>query len=118
MFAIVKRRLRPLIYLLVAAQLLLSAPVVNALASAPASKAAPMECDGHMSATSHADGCPCCPDGAGTDASCLSACTASVGALPVLILPQVTGTMPAPVTTEIVNAGALDDPPLKPPPIR
>jgi len=44
MVAFVKRRLRPLIYLLVAAQLLLSAPVVNALAAVPASDAETMEC--------------------------------------------------------------------------
>lgn len=117
MFAIVKR-LRPLIYLLVAAQLLLSAPVVNALASAHASKAAPMECAGHMSAAQHADGCPCCPDGTGTVASCLAACTANVGAPPALVLPVITGSAAAPLTTEIVNTGALDDPPLNPPPIR
>jgi hypothetical protein len=118
MFAIVKRRLRPLIYLLVAAQLLLSAPVVNALASASAGNGPAMECEGHEPATSHTDRCPCCPDGAGTDASCLAACTANVGATPVLILPQAMGTMPAPATTVIAKAGALDDPPLKPPPIR
>jgi hypothetical protein len=118
MFAIVKSRLRPLVYLLVAAQLLLSAPVVNALASGSAGSAAAMECQGHESATSHADGCPCCPDGVGTHAACLAACTANVGAPPALILPQAMGSMPAPATTMIVKTGSLGDPPLKPPPIR
>jgi len=118
MVAFVKRRLRPLIYLLVAAQLLLSAPVVNALAAVPASDAETMECAGHMSATQHADGCPCCPDGAGTHASCLAACTAHVGAMPSLLLPEIANTTAAPVTRLVDTAGAIDDPPLKPPPIR
>ena len=116
MFAIVNRRLRPLIYLLVAAQLLLSAPVVNAMAAFASSHTASAPCSGDM--PTHRDDCPCCPDGAASMATCLSACTPLVGALPVIdVVParQIDG---APATTVAANIGGVDDPPLKPPPIR
>lgn len=117
MFAIVKRRVRPLVYLLVLAQLLLSAPLVNAFSGAAASHASPA-CEGHVPPATEHHGCPCCPDGVMTDAGCLAACTA--GAAPLQSCPPLRLEAPSIASDERVAEvfGGIADPPLKPPPIR
>jgi hypothetical protein len=116
MFAVVKRRLRPVIFLLVAAQLLLSAPVVNAMAAFASSHGVAAPCAGDM--PSHRDDCPCCPDGAASIATCLAACTPLVGALPVIEIAPASPSESTPIAAIAANVGGIDDPPLKPPPIR
>jgi hypothetical protein len=114
MFALVNRR--PLICLLAAAQLLLSVPVVNAMA-AFADTAAAMPCAGDMPAADSGE-CPCCPDGVTNMASCLAACTASVSAMAPLAIAPVPAAAAAPPSIVAAISGTADDPPLKPPPIR
>jgi hypothetical protein len=91
---------RFIIHVLIAAQLLLSAPIY----AVPA--AADQDC------------CPCCPDGAQGVAACLSACTASVGAIstfaPYSVALIATAAPPGPRTRGVAE---IADPPLKPPPI-
>lgn len=113
MFAFVKRSIRPLACVLIAAQLLLSAPMVSALSamSAPDS----MPCAGMMPDT---EPCPCCPDGTENMAQCLSACTAAfaISSAPFAVVPVRTiSPSSAPL---FVSRHALADPPVKPPPIR
>ena len=117
MFAAVKNRLlRPLVYVLVAAQLLLSAPVVNALAAGEPASAMSAACAADMLHPDHTGKCPCCQDGSSMSA-CLVTCSAAAAVAPA-----------APVTTETVMASVIADapvtalvshaaPPLKPPPI-
>jgi hypothetical protein len=114
MFSIVNRR--PLICLLVAAQLLLSVPVVNAMA-AFADTAAAMPCAGDMPADDAGE-CPCCPEGVTNMATCLAACTASVSAMAPLAFTAPAAADIAPPSTVAAISGTADDPPLKPPPIR
>jgi hypothetical protein len=116
MVAVVKRRLRPVILLLVAAQLLLSAPVVNAMAAFASAHTAVAPCAGDM--PTHRGDCPCCPDGVATMATCLAACTPLVGALPVIAVAPASHSDSAPIVAIAANLGGVDDPPLKPPPIR
>ena len=118
MVALVKRPLRPVLWLLVIAQLLLSAPVVNAMAALHPAGSAATDCATGMADTRHARECPCCPDGVGTLASCLASCSATVGALPSFELPRSSPQVAAPASTIAVNDSIVDDPPLKPPPIR
>jgi hypothetical protein len=117
MFGIVKRRSRPLLCLLALAQLLLSAPMVSAVAGPAGDSVAAMPCAGDMPMDDSGE-CPCCPDGITNIATCLSACTASV-ATPVTIgLPGVASQSIAPADVAARLSGGVDDPPLKPPPIR
>lgn len=115
MFALVNRRiLRKIALLLVAAQIL-GAPANAFPGLAPAGDAA--HCADAMPASHDDDRCPCCPDGGMNASACLSACTVSVGWVPVLAFTA------APATTDRVIAApparlvALAEPPLKPPPI-
>jgi hypothetical protein len=112
-----QRVLRTLVHVLVAAQLLLSAPVVSALANSMASGASEMPCADMMPPAPGSEPCPCCPDGDMNDAACLSACMASVGAVAtqVFLAAQVNVVSgPLPPDVRIVR---ISDPPLKPPPI-
>lgn len=113
MFASVRRH-RPLVYLLIAAQLLLSVPVVNALAAMSSASVAAMPCAGDMPEQDH---CPCCPEGVTNMATCLAACTASVGAPSLPMFEPAPAESAAPPTHVTAILGAADDPPLKPPPI-
>lgn len=113
MFAFVRRH-RPLVFLLIAAQLLLSAPVVNALAAMTSSPVEAMPCAGDMPEPDH---CPCCPEGVTNMATCLAACTASVGAPSLLTFDPAPAESAAPPTHVATIFGASDDPPLTPPPI-
>ena len=114
MFSTVKR-FRPLIYVLVAAQLLLSAPVVSALSAA--SSAEQMPCGDMMPAGSDSDHCPCCPDGVTSMGECLSACTAAHAAArtPTLFVPVTISSLAN--TPAFVPLVMLADPPVQPPPI-
>jgi len=101
-----RRWLKPLLYWLIALQLLLSATVVSALTS-------------HGTGCAQiGDHCPCCPDGVVSTADCLSACTAASAPPPVSNLTvTVAARSEAPVqaSTRLEQPG---EPPLKPPPIR
>ena len=113
MFAIVKR-FRPLIYVLAAAQLLLSGPVVSALSAANAS--AESDCADMMMGPD-ADHCPCCPEGVTTMGECLSACTAAFAAVGTpAIFVSTLSSFPA-STPAFAPLVMLADPPIKPPPI-
>jgi hypothetical protein len=118
MFAFVNRRLiRSLVYLLVLGQVLLSAPVTAALASTGSSAATEMPCADSMPQTDHIKPCPCCPDGTGGIAACLSACTGSVAALSTVTVQLIRVAAQAPVSVVTLPAARIADPPVKPPPI-
>jgi hypothetical protein len=118
MFSLVNRRLiRTLIYVLVAGQALLSAPIASAMGNGTNAGTAEMPCADSMPQTDDSKPCPCCPDGTSSIAACLSACAASVAALPapaVHVVRTVALPAPAPAFPQITD---LADPPLKPPPI-
>lgn len=118
MFSLVNRRLvRTLIYALVAGQALLSAPIASAMGNGGSAGTAEMPCADSMPQTDDSKPCPCCPDGTASIAACLSACAASVAALPILAVPiDRMAAQPAPGTT-FPQIADLADPPLKPPPI-
>jgi hypothetical protein len=114
MFAFVKRLLRPLLYVLIAAQLLLSAPVVSALTAASATNA--VSCaDMRMGDT---EPCPCCPEGAESMAQCLSGCTAAFGFVVAhsgFVSEPESSSASAPLFAPLA---VFAEPPIKPPPIR
>jgi hypothetical protein len=103
-------------WLLVAAQVFLSAPVASALASVAAS-ADTVHCAGMMPAGDRSDPCPCCPEGDMGTAACLSACTASAGVIQAFAIPQARATAVLAAPRPLVHRTDLADPPLKPPPI-
>ena len=118
MFGIVNRiRVRSLIYVLVAGQLLLSAPIVTAMAPSTSGSAAEMPCADSMRKSDDSKPCPCCPDGTASMAACLSACAATAATPPTLSI-QVSQviTMPT-IAGDFSYLAELADPPLKPPPI-
>jgi len=118
MFVIVNlRRARSLIYVLVAGQLLLSAPIVTAMAPSTSGGAAEMPCADSMQKADDSKPCPCCPDGTASMSACLSVCTATAAAPPALSI-QVSQviTMPT-IAGDFSYLAELADPPLKPPPI-
>jgi hypothetical protein len=106
-----KSLVKPLIYVLVAAQLMLAVPAMG-------SSSTPCEQMG-MAAASTVDHCPCCPDGAQSMKECLATCTLAVAALPGM---QVSSHSSAPSVRVDAPLSAppdsLSEPPLKPPPIR
>jgi hypothetical protein len=104
----VRRILKPLAFLFVAAQLLLAVPAVAA-ASVPS---ATSYCEG---GASHPDKCPCCPGESMKD--CLTACTV-IAAMPAsLSLPVFSPAHGSASSPEPFFAAISSDPPLKPPPI-
>jgi hypothetical protein len=116
---VMSRHFRALIHVLVAAQVLLSAPVVAAVTNSPDSAGmSGMPCDDLMPATADGDPCPCCPDGVDSAASCLSACVAALGAISALTLPAVVTTSSTSIATTQTSVACAAEPPLKPPPIR
>jgi hypothetical protein len=118
MFGLVNRRfIRTIVYVLVAGQALLSAPVVSAMASGATAVASEMPCADSMLQTDDSKPCPCCPEGTDGVAACLSACNASVAGFSALTVqihraPLLQAPMPA-----AVAVADLAEPPLKPPPI-
>jgi hypothetical protein len=118
MFGLVNRRfIRTLIYVLVAGQVLLSAPIASAIGNSASAATTEMPCADSMPQADESNPCPCCPEGTSGVAACLSACTASVAALPTIaVQPQPTPAVPAPALA-FLPAADLSEPPLKPPPI-
>ena len=118
MFSLVNRRLiHTLIYVLVAGQVLLSAPIASAMGNGASAGSTEMPCADSMLQTDDSKPCPCCPDGTASIAACLSACAASVAALPspsVHIVRMIALPVSAAAFPQIAD---LADPPLKPPPI-
>jgi hypothetical protein len=115
MFTPVRSLSKPLIYVLIAAQLLLALP---AMASAQTGAAAghEMPCD-EMPMPAGDDPCPCCPDGTNSMTDCLVACTLAATAAPTILIPQAAA-MAAQRIVEIPSYfDTLSDPPIKPPPI-
>lgn len=118
MFGHVNRRfIRTLIYVLVAGQVMLSAPLASAMGDDTSAVAAEMPCADSTPQTDDSKPCPCCPDGTVGAAACLSACTAFVAGLPVLTVqilhaPALQAAMPV-----ALPVADFAEPPLKPPPI-
>jgi hypothetical protein len=104
----VKRWHRILVQVLVVAQLLSAAPFASALS-------APSHGDAVPCADTH--DCPCCPDGTGSVAACLSACVAAVGITPSFSLSLARAETPRATLPVVVALTRLSDPPTKPPPI-
>lgn len=119
MFGTVNRQfIRTLVYVLVAGQAFLSAPVIAGAGEHRSGQAAAeMACADSMPQPDDSKPCPCCPDDMSGMAACLSACTGAVAALPACSVDI------APLTALPMRALAFarladpSDPPLKPPPI-
>ena len=111
----VRRFSQPLLYVLIAAQLLLAVP---AMASTHVGAAASheMPCDDRpMPADEH--DCPCCPDGADSMTDCLVACTLAATAAPSLSVAHVAIAAAPPFADDFHSFDTPSDPPLNPPPI-
>jgi hypothetical protein len=111
----VNPRTRILVYLVVAAQLLMAVPAMSSAFVASVAEAA--ACGG-MSRADHGDHCPCCPEGVTTTADCLASCTlaAAIPTVMVVVAPDTLSMAPAPEPRAITSH--FDDPPPEPPPIR
>jgi hypothetical protein len=109
---------RPVACVVIAAQLLLAVP---AMAHAPdPGTNTQAHCDAMVvpaTAATHDDGCPCCPDGAGSMKDCLVMCSLAVAVTPSLFVSTVTPSQAEPFVELSDYITALADPPLKPPPI-
>jgi hypothetical protein len=114
----VRRPAKPLIFLLIAAQLLLVVPAISA-ASVATAGATEMPCDG-MPMHEAMDGdnpCPCCPDGASSMTDCLVSCMLAAVAAPAISMARIV-TPHVPQYVELPFASdSFSSPPLKPPPI-
>jgi len=121
MLAAMKRPLfRPLIYVLVIAQLTFALPASAALAGASGNRAAggDIPCHGSMPMPDkHDSHCPCCPEGTGSMTGCLAQCAGAtlIGAF-VQVPAASERVAAADALTHVVNDDPAD-PPLKPPPI-
>jgi hypothetical protein len=116
---LMSRYFRALIHVLIAAQILLSAPVVAAVTvDSAATSSASMPCADFMPAAADGEPCPCCPDGVENAAGCLSACMAMLGAISLATLPPASAMSARPATSLTVPLALAAEPPLKPPPIR
>ncbi len=104
-----------LVHVLLAAQLLLGAPAVDALVDA-APAAASAHCADMAPDAGASDPCPCCPDS--TDmSSCLSSCLGTPGAMHAMVIAPLRRMTARPSPEMLVHLTARTDPPLKPPPI-
>jgi len=116
-FGRVRRLAKPLAFLLIAAQLLLTVP---AMASAAVTGTAPeqMSCAGMQMADQAGDHhCPCCPDGVDSMSDCLASCLLGVAAAPAISVAHITLSPDVPFIEPARLAETVSDPPLKPPPI-
>jgi hypothetical protein len=112
-----KRLLKPLVYLLVAAQLLLAVPAMASAQSVTAESAS-IPCD-EMPGMGEGDECPCCPDGVDSMKDCLVSCMlAAVAAPSTGVSTHVTAPNVRVDSTIFAPLVSPSDPPLKPPPIR
>jgi hypothetical protein len=108
------------VHLLVAAQVLLGAPVVNAAAEAlpEPEQAAEAHCADMMpDGGDEATPCPCCPEGSTDMTSCFSTCFAAHGAAHSFMIAPSKRIFATPVSHVLIHPAALAEPPLKPPPI-
>lgn len=112
------RPFRRWIYALVAAQAFVSAPMASAFAAiAYAGQESDCAEMMHASASEGRDACPCCPEGEYGIAGCLSACTASLGAVVVFAF-EPPASLPARVDQgPVLQRAQAAEPPLDPPPI-
>jgi hypothetical protein len=112
---LLNRLAKPVALLVIAAQLLLG---FSPLASAqpPAAPGTHAPCD-EMAAAHHDDGCPCCPDDAGSMKDCLVMCTLAAAVTPSEFVVAVTPSHGVAFVEFADYATSLSDPPLKPPPI-
>jgi hypothetical protein len=110
-----RRFRRPVVHLLVAAQLLLSAPMANAFDLLAQGEAVP--CMERMAAVSDGPDCPCCPDGSQSLAGCLSTCLAAAAITPTILASTALSGHPETCRTQVTAAFRSAEPPLKPPPI-
>ena len=111
----VRRLLRPLVYVFALTQML-SAPVVSAAAT-PGAASAEMPCHGEMMPAAGEDHCPCCPDGVDSTAGCLASCTGAAATMSVFVMPVSAQRAERVRTLAVIVNGDPADPPLKPPPI-
>ncbi|HUQ10627.1 MAG TPA: hypothetical protein VM146_09955 [Steroidobacteraceae bacterium] len=109
------RFLRKIALVLVAAQIL-GAPLANAFSGVASAPAAP-HCAEQMPAGDSPEDCPCCPDGGMNASACLSACTLSVGWIPVLAFSVTSAATERVASARPAGLAAFAEPPLKPPPI-
>jgi hypothetical protein len=117
--AVMSRHFRTLVTVLVAAQILLSAPVVAAVTfDAETPGTASMPCADMMPAAADGEPCPCCPDGVENAAGCLSACLSTLGATPMTTPAFASGESAKAMTTLAVPLARAAEPPIEPPPIR
>ncbi|HEX6638315.1 MAG TPA: hypothetical protein VF033_11725 [Steroidobacteraceae bacterium] len=108
-----RRFLRKLMYALIAVQIIAAPPVAGAFA-----KLMPdAHCASSMPAGVDQDSCPCCPEGVTNMVSCLSACTASAGAIPSLEIPAPCTIILRVAVSPFLHRTAPSEPPLDPPPI-
>jgi hypothetical protein len=117
MFSHVTHRFaRALIYMLVAAQLLLSVPAA-AFSGQTAAATVEIPSADYMPTADDGQSCPCCPDGVMNTAACLSACAASVGFISMMSLPQRVNSAVATESAPDIPRARRSEPPLKPPQI-
>jgi hypothetical protein len=111
----VHRFSKALVYVLIAAQLLLAVPAI-ATAHSTGAAAAEQACDEMPMPAGHHD-CPCCPDGSDSMTGCLVSCTlGATAAATISTVPMATAT--AQPYFEIPHTlDTFSDPPIKPPPI-
>jgi hypothetical protein len=111
-----KRWIKPLIHLLVVAQLLLAVPA-NAGARTDATNESGQPCDTMMQTTAQGE-CPCCPEGVASMKDCLASCTLAAATVATCVSRD---SAPAPaIRPASANAPpfkSFSAPPLKPPPI-
>jgi len=112
--SVMRRTFRPVAYALIAAQLLLSAPMVNAFALL---QGGATPCAESMADRKHVSECPCCPDGVQSMAGCLSACISASAIAPSAPSIAVSTGLVETRGLTAVHVANLADPPLKPPPI-
>jgi hypothetical protein len=125
---VIRRRFKPLVYVLAAAQLLLAVPAMTAAQEETAAsiESASSHCadalpDAHPVApdepSSSETACPCCPDGITTMAGCASVCATAVGATPTLPISVTRAATAHASGAAFLPAPAAADPPPNPPPI-
>jgi hypothetical protein len=110
----IRRLLRPLVYVFALMQLVSTPVLADAV---PGAAGAQMPCHGEMTPPADEDHCPCCPDGIDSTAGCLASC-AGAAATPLTFVIPVGAERADPLAIpDVMPNGDPADPPLKPPPI-
>ena len=110
----VRKLAKPVIWLLLAAQLLLAVPAV-AMSQVATHVGADMPCDGMP--MGDGDHCPCCPEGVDSMKDCLASCMLGAAAPPAEWKVHVVAPPRLGFSEPGSTAGTATDPPLNPPPI-